>query len=78
MAALGVGLGFDRCVWSGLLGVGGYIHKCVSHELLAARDCDGVCSPHGSLTWEQVAVAKSFSRHLYFDDLTFITLLDLC
>ena len=26
---------------------------------------------------EQVAVAKSFSRHLYFNDLTFITLLDL-
>jgi hypothetical protein len=44
---------------------------------MAARDCDGVCSPHGSLTGEQVAVAKSFSRHLCFDDLTFITLLDL-
>lgn len=27
---------------------------------------------------EQVAVAKSFSRHLCFNDLTFITLLDLC
>ena len=26
---------------------------------------------------EQVAVAKSFSRHLCFDELTFITLLDL-
>ena len=58
--------------------VGRYIHLCVSLVVMAANDCDGVCSPHGSLTGEQVAVAKSFSRHLYFNDLTFITLLDLC
>ena len=36
-----------------------------------------VFAPPTVRSWEQVAVAKSFSRHLCFNELTFITLLDL-
>ena len=46
---LEVGGGVTTLCGFGFGGVGRYIHKCVSHELLAANDCDGVCSPHGSL-----------------------------
>ena len=47
--ALGGGWWVGHCVWSGLYRVGRYMHKCVSLGVMAARDCDGVCSPHGSL-----------------------------
>ena len=36
-----------------------------------------VFAPPTVRSLEQVAVAKSFSRHQYFNELTFITLLDL-
>jgi len=40
-------------VWSlwvvEVFGVGEYMHMCVFVGVLAANDCSGVCSPHGSL-----------------------------
>jgi len=59
-----------------VFGVGRYIHLCVCAGVLAAKDVR-VFAPPTVRSKEQVAVAKSFSRHLYFNELTFITLLDL-
>jgi len=46
-------LGGWRRVWSlwvvEVFGVGEYMHMCVFVGVLAANDCSGVCSPHGSL-----------------------------
>ena len=46
-------LGGWRRVWSlwvvEVFGVWEYMHMCVFVGVLAANDCDGVCSPHGSL-----------------------------
>lgn len=61
--ALEVGWGSNHCVWSSFL-VFGNIYTCVYLLGCWRPKSDGVCSPHGSLTREQVAVAKSFSRHL--------------
>ena len=40
---------WSLCVVSGLYRVGRYIHICVSLVVMAAKDCLGVCPPHGSL-----------------------------
>ena len=46
-------LGGGWWVWSlwvvEVFGVWEYMHMCVFVGVLAANDCDGVCSPHGSL-----------------------------
>jgi len=60
----------------------GFVSCWEIYTLVCISGSDGgqrvmVFAPPTVRSWEQVAVAKSFSRHLCFDELTFITLLDL-
>ena len=65
-----------RCVWS-VCFVLGDICTCVYLLGCWRPGIVMVFAPPTVRSWEQVAVAKSFSRHLNFNELTFITLLDL-